>query len=245
MSDFDAIISLQVRTCAKAFAYEQKAPSSRPERSGVEGPVHATSAGMNRSLDYASLRSGQREGGSNANVLVTVRAFLLAVALAFSSPALAGPQDPWTIDPARSRIAFSASQIGSIVAAASAWTGEIVLDPANLAAARIDIRIDTRPVRPTAATSTHDEGHGLPRCRRTPEARFERPRSRAAATATRRAASSRSATSRATPCCPSRHRRRSGAARPARHGARRLSSSASTTASARTNGPAPARSPTR
>ena len=40
---------------------------SRAERGVVEGPAHATPAGMNRSLDYASLRSGRRNMESYAN----------------------------------------------------------------------------------------------------------------------------------------------------------------------------------
>jgi polyisoprenoid-binding protein YceI len=74
-----------------------------------------------------------------------MRALLLCVILAFSSPALAGPDDPWTIDPARSHIAFGAEQTGKLVAGRiGSWTGTIVLDPENLAAARIDIRMDMR-----------------------------------------------------------------------------------------------------
>ena len=74
-----------------------------------------------------------------------MRTLLLAVALALSSPALAGPNDPWTIDPARSRIAFGAEQIGKLIAGRiGSWTGTVVLDPQNLAAARIDIRMDMR-----------------------------------------------------------------------------------------------------
>jgi polyisoprenoid-binding protein YceI len=76
-----------------------------------------------------------------------MRRLPLLLALLFASPALAGPQDPWTIDQRASSLTFSASQIGSMVTGRfPAWTGEIVLDPANLASARIDIRIDTPPV---------------------------------------------------------------------------------------------------
>jgi polyisoprenoid-binding protein YceI len=82
-----------------------------------------------------------------------VRALLLAVALSLSPPALAAPGDPWTIDPARSRIAFSVEQVGKIASGRiAAWTGTIVLDPQDLAAARIDIRMDMR----TAATGAKD-----------------------------------------------------------------------------------------
>jgi polyisoprenoid-binding protein YceI len=62
-------------------------------------------------------------------------------------PSLAGLQDPWTVDPKASGLTFSVAQVGSIVSGRfPAWTGEIVLDPTSLATARIDIRIDTRPV---------------------------------------------------------------------------------------------------
>ena len=109
-------------------------------------------------------------------------------------PSLAGPQDAWTVDPKASSLTFSVAQVGSIVSGRfPTWTGEIVLDPAALAAARIDIKIDTRagldqqPRRRFA-----DEGPELPR-------RPEIPRGALrvdldlgqAAIATRRAASSR------------------------------------------------------
>jgi polyisoprenoid-binding protein YceI len=72
---------------------------------------------------------------------------VLLAALLLPLPAMAGPQDAWTIDPRASAITFAATQVGSIVSGRfPAWTGEIVLDPASLAAARIDIRIDMPPV---------------------------------------------------------------------------------------------------
>jgi polyisoprenoid-binding protein YceI len=73
--------------------------------------------------------------------------FMLACLLLSPLPSLAGPQDPWTVDPKASAISFSVAQVGSIVSGRfPAWTGEIVFDPSALATARIDIRIDTRPV---------------------------------------------------------------------------------------------------
>jgi polyisoprenoid-binding protein YceI len=73
--------------------------------------------------------------------------------LSLGTPALAGPADPWTIDPARSRIAFSVEQVGKLAAGRiGSWTGTIVLDPQNLAAARIEIRMDMR----SAATGARD-----------------------------------------------------------------------------------------
>jgi len=103
-----------------------------------------------------------------------MRALLLSLALAFSSPALAGPNDPWTIDPARSRIAFGAEQIGKLIAGRiGSWTGTIVLDPENLAAARIDIRMDMRSTT-TGARDVDDMllGKDFLDAARSPEARF-------------------------------------------------------------------------
>src|SRR5688572_6304709 len=75
----------------------------------------------------------------------SVRSLLSLLVLLLSPQVLAGPSDPWAIDPARSRIAFSVEQLGRIVSGRiAAWTGTIVLDPQNLAAARIDIRMDMR-----------------------------------------------------------------------------------------------------
>ncbi|MFO1157466.1 MAG: YceI family protein [Reyranellaceae bacterium] len=71
---------------------------------------------------------------------------LALAALLFTAPALAGPQDPWTVDARASSLAFTASQVGSLVnGRLPTWTGEIVLDPNALAAARIDIRIEMPP----------------------------------------------------------------------------------------------------
>ena len=69
-------------------------------------------------------------------------------------PAFAGPQDTWTIDAKASSLTFNVAQVGSIVSGRfPIWTGEIVLDLAKLAGARIDIRIDTRSVRVGATGS--------------------------------------------------------------------------------------------
>ena len=89
-------------------------------------------------------------------------------------PALAGPADVWTIDPRGSSLAFSVNQVGSIVSGKFAtWTGEIVLDPSALAAARINIRIDAR----TASTNNRDvdslmKGTNFLDVTKFPEARF-------------------------------------------------------------------------
>jgi polyisoprenoid-binding protein YceI len=73
--------------------------------------------------------------------------FALACLMLLPLPSLAGPQDPWAIDPKASALTFSVAQVGSMVSGRfPTWTGEIVLDPASLATARIDIKIDTRPV---------------------------------------------------------------------------------------------------
>lgn len=76
-----------------------------------------------------------------------MRRCLTLAALLFAAPAFAGPQDQWTIDPNASKLTFTASQVGSQVSGRlPTWTGTIVLDPAALAAARIDIRIQMPPV---------------------------------------------------------------------------------------------------
>jgi polyisoprenoid-binding protein YceI len=88
--------------------------------------------------------------------------------------ALAGPQDAWTIDPAKSSLSFSVAQVGSIVSGRfPAWTGDIVLDPAALAAARIDIRI----AMPPATANNRDvdslmKGANFLDVQKFPEARF-------------------------------------------------------------------------
>jgi len=76
---------------------------------------------------------------------------LLLVIVLPTRPVLA--QSNWTIDPARSRIAFSVEQVGKIASGRiGAWTGTIAFDPNDLAAARIDIRMDMR----TASTGAKD-----------------------------------------------------------------------------------------
>lgn len=82
-----------------------------------------------------------------------MRRCLALIALLFATPAVAGPQDPWTIDPRASKLDFTASQVGSQVSGRlPAWTGTIVLDPAALAAARIDVRIEM----PLVSTNNRD-----------------------------------------------------------------------------------------
>ena len=82
-----------------------------------------------------------------------MRAVLAILLVSLALPAWAGPADPWTIDPAKSRIAFSVEQIGKIASGRiGGWTGSIVFDPQDLGAARIDVRMDLR----TAATGAKD-----------------------------------------------------------------------------------------
>ena len=104
-----------------------------------------------------------------------MRSWLAVAALALLPlPTLAGPADSWTIDPRASALAFNVAQVGSIVSGKFPnWTGEIVLDPASLAAARIDIRIETRPV----TTNNRDvdslmKGPNFLDVQKFPEARF-------------------------------------------------------------------------
>lgn len=102
------------------------------------------------------------------------RLLVLFVLFFLPLPTSAGPQDAWTIDPRASSLTFSVSQVGSIVSGRfPTWTGDIVLDPAALAAARIDIKIDMRP----ASTNNRDvdslmKGSNFFDVQRFPEARF-------------------------------------------------------------------------
>jgi polyisoprenoid-binding protein YceI len=99
---------------------------------------------------------------------------ILLLSLSLGAPAWAGPADPWTIDAAKSRIAFSVEQVGKIAAGRiGGWTGTIVFDPQDLPNARIDIRMDMR----TAATGAKDVddmmlGPNFLDAQRQPEARF-------------------------------------------------------------------------
>jgi polyisoprenoid-binding protein YceI len=103
-----------------------------------------------------------------------MRVWLLLAALLITRPALAGPQDPWTVDTRTPSLTFTVTQVGSIVSGRfPAWTGEIVLDPAALATARIDIKIDTRAV--TANNTDVDsllKGPNFLSVQKFPEARF-------------------------------------------------------------------------
>jgi polyisoprenoid-binding protein YceI len=100
--------------------------------------------------------------------------FALAVLMLSPLPSLAGPQDAWTVDAKASALSFSVAQVGSIVSGRFPdWTGDIVLDPSSLASARIDIRIDTRPV----STNNRDvdslmKGPNFLDVQKFPEARF-------------------------------------------------------------------------
>lgn len=100
--------------------------------------------------------------------------FALIGLLLLPLPSLAGPQDAWTVDPKGSSLSFSVAQVGSIVSGRfPTWTGDIVLDPSSLAGARIDIRIDTRPV----STNNRDvdslmKGPNFLDVQKFPEARF-------------------------------------------------------------------------
>lgn len=103
-----------------------------------------------------------------------MRRLLIIAALLLARPALAGPQDVWTIDPRASSLAFTATQVGAFVNGRfPAWSGEIVLDPAALAQARIDIRIQT----PSATAGNRDvdsllKGPNFLDVQKFPEARF-------------------------------------------------------------------------
>lgn len=103
------------------------------------------------------------------------RVVLLAcVGLALAAPAYAGPTDPWKIDPAASKLMFETRQMGVPVKGTfGKFDGTIVLDPVNLAAARIDITIDV--VSGTTGTKDIDEamsGPDLLAAKKFPTARF-------------------------------------------------------------------------
>lgn len=103
-----------------------------------------------------------------------MRRLLIIAALLMATPALAGPQDVWTIDARASSLAFTATQVGAFVNGKfPAWSGEIVLDPAALATSRIEIRIQM----PAATASNQDvdsllKGPNFFDVRKFPEARF-------------------------------------------------------------------------
>jgi polyisoprenoid-binding protein YceI len=101
-------------------------------------------------------------------------ALFAALTLVASGPAVAGSTDPWVIDPAASKLGFETKQMGVPVKGAfGRFGGTIVLDPANLAAAKIDISIEVS----TAATGTKDvdeamTGPDLLAAKKFPTARF-------------------------------------------------------------------------
>ena len=101
-------------------------------------------------------------------------AALLLAPPGLAEPALAGPQDAWTIDPRASSLTFTATQTGAFVNGRfPAWSGNIVLDPAALATARIDIAIQMPPM--TAGNQDVDslmKGANFLDVRKFPEARF-------------------------------------------------------------------------
>ncbi len=100
--------------------------------------------------------------------------WLSLAALLLAPAALAAPQDAWTIDTRASALTFTATQTGAFVNGRfPTWTGEIVLDPAALGGARIDIRIQTPSV--TANNPDVDSllrGGNFLDVRKFPEARF-------------------------------------------------------------------------
>lgn len=103
-----------------------------------------------------------------------ILAALLLVSPAPGSPVAAGPLDAWAIDPRASSLTFTASQTGAFVNGRfPAWSGNIVLDPAALAGARIDIGIQMPAM--TAGNQDVDslmKGSNFLYVRKFPEARF-------------------------------------------------------------------------
>ncbi|MCW5698130.1 MAG: KR domain-containing protein [Bauldia sp.] len=71
----DALSNYLAQTYPAEAAVRHAAPSRHPDRSeaepsGVEGPAHATSPEMNRSVEFASLRSGRRDADSGAIAVI-------------------------------------------------------------------------------------------------------------------------------------------------------------------------------
>lgn len=99
---------------------------------------------------------------------------LALLGLALAGPAVAGPADPWTIDAAASKLGFETKQMGVPVKGSfGKFSGTIVLDPADLAGAKIDITIEVG----TGTTGTKDideamTGPDLLAAKKFPAARF-------------------------------------------------------------------------
>ncbi|TWT13059.1 YceI family protein [Reyranella sp. CPCC 100927] len=108
-------------------------------------------------------------------LFVIARSSCLALlGLALAGPAVAGPADPWTIDAAASKLGFETKQMGVPVKGSfGKFSGTIVLDPANLTGAKIDITIEVG----TGTTGTKDideamTGPDLLAAKKFPAARF-------------------------------------------------------------------------
>src|ERR1700722_1889639 len=136
------------------------AARSRPVRRPASDPLYSVAA-ADRGAGAARRRrraprpaAARRRLSPHVAVRRTLmRSWPILALLLLASPAIAGPQDAWTIDARASSLTFTASQIGAFVNGRfPAWTGEIVLDPAAPAAARIDIRIET----PAVTSNNHD-----------------------------------------------------------------------------------------
>ncbi|TXL82198.1 hypothetical protein FHP25_00400 [Vineibacter terrae] len=107
------------------------------------------------------------------SVLIT-RSGVALLGLLAASPVLAGPADPWAVDAEASRLTFETKQMGVPVKGRfGKFSGSIVLDPSDLANARIDITVAI----PSGATGTKDIdeamlGEDLLAARAFPAARF-------------------------------------------------------------------------
>jgi polyisoprenoid-binding protein YceI len=103
-----------------------------------------------------------------------ILAALLLVAPAPGPGVAAGPLDAWAIDRSASSLTFTATQTGAFVNGRfPVWSGKIVLDPAALAGARIDIGIEMPAV--TAGNQDVDslmKGASFFDVGKFPEARF-------------------------------------------------------------------------
>lgn len=103
-----------------------------------------------------------------------MRALLIMLILALSG-ATASAQTPWRVDPAQSSIRFSGTHAGAAFNGRfDVWTADIRFDPANLAASKAIVTIDTASAKTGDAFQerTLRDGEWFD-VRRHPQARFE------------------------------------------------------------------------
>jgi polyisoprenoid-binding protein YceI len=89
----------------------------------------------------------------------SLAAIALIAAPAFAAPALAAPAPSWTVDKAKSQVAFVASMSGQAINGSfKRFDARIAFDPANLAGSSVTAVIDTA----SAATGDTSRDQSLP-----------------------------------------------------------------------------------